>query len=108
MLRTRSKVYKEREEIVQAIKGMALNHEILANELSPSYVSSLCNITASMKIEDPEICFSLVAYISQHAHLFDLRSLATIVNSLTKISKLKPVILNFDDFYRKIEIVLVK
>jgi hypothetical protein len=34
--------------------------------------------------------------------------MSSIVHSLAKISKLKPVILNFDDLYRKLEINFVK
>jgi hypothetical protein len=107
MLRTRSKVFKDKKEINQAIRGMALNHDVLS-KLAPSYVTSLLNITASMKIEDPKLWFSLVDYVAKSINLLELRDLSSTVHSLAKVSKLKPVILNFDDLYRQLEICFVK
>ena len=57
-----------------------------------------------MKFDDHQLWFDLVAHINQRIEHFSLRDLSTLTYALTAISKSQPVILNFDDLYRKFEL----
>jgi len=103
----KTKLYKERPEIMAVVKSLALDHSVLS-QLSPSYVSSFTHVCANMKIEDEKCWFSIVEYIASDSSRYNLRELATIVHSLAKVSKSKPVILNFDDLYMHLELSFVK
>ena len=61
-----------------------------------------------MRIDDEEVWSSLVSYLVQNCESFSSRDLSNQVYSLQNISKLKPIILNFDDLFRKYELEIVK
>ena len=61
-----------------------------------------------MRIDDEEVWSSLASYLAQNCESFRSRDLSNQVYSLQNISKLKPIILNFDDLFRKYELEIVK
>ena len=61
-----------------------------------------------MRIDDEEIWGSLAAYMVQKCEYFTARDLSNQVYALTKVSKMKTIILNFDDLFRRYELHLVK
>lgn len=85
-----------------------LTSEEVLTQLPPSYVSSLAHAVSKMKVDDEVIWFSLASHLSMRHDQFDVRNLSTYVYALTNISKYKPVILNFDELFRKLELQLVK
>ena len=60
-----------------------------------------------MKVDDPLIWQSLASYVAQRHDQFDIRSLATIVYSLSFISQSKPVELNFDPLLAELELPII-
>lgn len=56
-------MYKERPEIMEIVRSIALDHVVL-DQLSPSYVSSFTHVCANMKIEDDKVWFSIVEFIA--------------------------------------------
>ena len=61
-----------------------------------------------MRIDDEEVWSSLGSYLVKNCESFSSRDLSNQVYSLQNISKLKPIILNFDDLFRKYELEIVK
>lgn len=97
----------EREEIVQAVKSIALNPQVLKS-LPQSYFASFVHCVSKMQLDDELVWFSLADHVSRNHTTFTVRSLATITYALTAISKRKPVILNFDKLYKSLELTFVK
>jgi len=83
------------------------NHQALAN-MPQSYVTSLVHATSKMKIDDEIIWANFASFIAGRHDQMSIRDLSTIVYSLTTISKHKPILLNFDDLYRKLELSLIR
>jgi hypothetical protein len=52
-----------------------------------------------MKIDSEEIWGSLASFVVFHHDKFTSRELSNIVFAFSKIQKLKPIILNFDDVF---------
>ena len=100
------KIFKDRPEIISAIQFLT-DDKMLLN-LPESYVTSLAHAVSKMKIDDEVIWFKLAAHLSKRHDQFNLRNLTTFVYAFTNISKLKPVILNFDDLFKKLELQLIK
>ncbi len=73
-----------------------------------SYVTSLVHAVSKMKIDDEIIWSSFASFIAGRHDQMSLRDLSTCVYSLTTISKHKPILLNFDDLYQKLELSLIK
>jgi hypothetical protein len=61
-----------------------------------------------MKIDDEIVWFSLASHLSGRHEQFSIRNLSTFTYALTNISRLRPVILNFDDLFRKLELSFIK
>ena len=61
-----------------------------------------------MRIDDEQVWSSLASYLAQNCDGFSARDLSNQVYSLQNISRLKPIILNFDDLFRKYELQIVK
>lgn len=57
-----------------------------------------------MHIDDEEVWGSLAAYLIERCDQFSERDLSTHVYALYHASKRKPIILNFDDLYKKYEL----
>ena len=76
--------------------------------LPESYVSSLLHAVSKMKIDDEVIWFEFVQQLALRHDQFTVRNLSVCAFALTNISRLKPVILNFDDLFRKMELSFVK
>ena len=53
----------KRPEIVEAIKSIALDHSVLANMESQTYVASFIHAVAKMKIDDQTVWTSLASYV---------------------------------------------
>jgi len=102
------KIFKERSEIMSVINDLALDHRTLAQLDKLSYVSSLVHCIARMKIDFEEIWGSLASFVVFHHDKFTQRELSNIVFAFSKIQKLKPIILNFDDVFQTLEISFVK
>ena len=85
------------------MRMLALDHTRIA-QLKSSYVTSFVNAVARMGIDDEEVWASLAAYLVERSETFSERDLSTHVYALYHVSKLKPVILNFDDLYKKYEL----
>ena len=101
------RLYKERDEIINVVRDFALDHARL-NSLRQSYVTSFVNVVSRMNIDDEEVWASLAAYLVERCETFSERDLATHVYALSRISKLKPIVLNFDDIFMKYEVHLIK
>lgn len=101
------RLYKEREEVMSIVKELALDHTRLAS-LKTTYVTSFVNAVARMGIEDEEIWASLGAYLIERCETFSERDLSTHVYALYHAGKNKPLILNFDDIFKKYELQLIK
>lgn len=63
---------------------------------------------SKMKIDDEIVWFNIAAQMSKTHEQMSIRNLSTCIYALTNISKLKPVILNFDQLYKTIELSIVK
>lgn len=61
-----------------------------------------------MGIDDEEIWASLAAYLIERCETFNERDLSTHVYALYHAGRKKPIILNFDDLFKKYELQLVK
>lgn len=61
-----------------------------------------------MKIDDEQVWASLASFIVLQHESFNTRELSNIVFALSKIQKLKPIILNFDDVFMTLELTLVR
>ena len=92
---------------MQVVKDIALSPGRL-NSMKATYLTSFVATVAKMKIDDEEIWGALAAYLVEHCEQFDERDLSTQVYSLQLASKHKPIILNFDDIFKKYELQLVK
>lgn len=57
------KIFKERPEIMEAVRSLTLDHKVLASFDRLSYVSSLIHCVARMKIDDEQIWASLASFI---------------------------------------------
>jgi hypothetical protein len=101
------RLYKEREEVIGTVRDIALDHTRLS-ALKTSYVTSFVNAVARMGIDDEEVWASLAAYLIERCETFDERDLSTHVYALYHAGKNKPIILNFDDLFKKYELQLVK
>lgn len=89
------------------VRELGLDHTRLSS-LKQSYVTSFVNAVARMGIDDEEVWASLAAYLAERCETFSERDLSTHVYALHRASKLKPVILNFDDLFKKYELQLIK
>jgi hypothetical protein len=97
------RLYKEREEVMGTVKELALDHAKLST-LKTSYVTSFVNAVARMGIDDEEVWASLAAFLIERCETFNERELSTQVYALYHAGKNKPVILNFDDLFKKYEL----
>ena len=79
----------------------------MLTRLPETYKISLIHAISKMRIEDEIIWSRIAAHIASIHNEMTLRSLSTLVYSLTHISLLKPVILNFDDLFTAIELSLI-
>ena len=73
-----------------------------------SYVSSLVHCVARMKIDSERVWASLASFVVLNKDRFNMRELSNIAFALSKIRKLKPITLNFDDVFHDLEIAFVK
>ena len=71
-------------------------------------MTSFVNALARMGIEDEEVWASLAAYLIERCETFTERDLSTHVYALYHAGRRKPLILNFDDLFKKYELQLVK
>ena len=85
------------------VKDLALDHTRLST-MKTTYVTSFVNAVARMGIDDEEVWASLAAYLIERCHTFTERDLSTQVYALYQASRRKPIILNFDDLYKKFEL----
>lgn len=90
---------------MRAVNVVANN---LLEGLSESYFSAFTHAVSKMKIDDEIVWFKIASQISKTHDQMSIRNLSTCIYALTNISKLKPVILNFDSLYKTIEISIVK
>ena len=90
------------------MKMLALDHSRLASLPSLTYVSSFVHCVSKMRIEDEAVWASLASYLAERHDQFDARNLSTVTYALANISRLKPIILNFDDLFRKFELSIIK
>lgn len=102
------RIFKERAEVMSSVRALALDHRLLATLDKLSYVSSFVHCVSRMKIDDEQVWSSLASFIVSRHEEFNGRELSNIVFALSKIQKLKPVILNFDDVFRTLEISFIK
>ena len=58
------KLYKERAEVMEAVKSIALNHKMMARIKKQSYVTSFVHAVSRMRIDDEEVWGSLAAYLA--------------------------------------------
>jgi len=58
------KVYKGREEVMQTVRYLTLNHHILARLSRQSYVTSLVHAISRMRIDDEQVWASIGAYLA--------------------------------------------
>lgn len=72
--------------------------------MKESYVTALAHAISKMRIDDEVIWFSLAEHLSKHHDFYNIRDLSTFTYALTNVSRFKPVLLNFDDLYRKLEL----
>ncbi len=92
---------------MSTIKELALDHAKLST-LKTTYVTSFVNAVARMGVDDEEVWSSLAAYLVERCETFSERDLSTHVYALYHAGKLKPIILNFDDLFKKYELQLVR
>ena len=97
------RLYKEREEVMGTVMDLALDHAKLST-LKTSYITSFVNAVARMGIDDEQVWASLAAFLIERCETFNERDLSTQVYALYHASKNKPVILNFDDLFKKYEL----
>ena len=97
------RLYKQREEVMSVIKLLSLDHARLSS-MKTSYVTSLVNAVARMGIDDEEVWASLASYLIERCETFNERDLSTHVYALYHAGKKKPIILNFDDLFKKYEL----
>ena len=57
------KLYKERPEVMDAVKSIALDHKVMSRIKRQSYITSFIHAVSRMKIDDEEIWSSLGAYM---------------------------------------------
>ena len=76
--------------------------------MKTTYVTSFVNAVARMGIDDEEVWSSLAAYLIERCETFSERDLSTQVYALYHAGRKKPIILNFDDLFKKYELQLVK
>lgn len=93
---------------MDAVRYLTLDHKILARMSRQSYVTSLVHAISRMRIDDEQVWASLGAYLAERADVFSERDLSTQVYSLMNVSRLKPIILNFDDIFRRYELLIIK
>ena len=93
---------------MDAVRSLALDHRILSGFGKLSYVTSLIHATSRMKIDDEQIWTSFASFIALKHDQFSSRDLSNQVFALSKINKIKPVILNFDDLFKMLELSFVK
>lgn len=98
-------MYKERPEIMAAVQ---LVSESKLDQLSESYLSAFAHAVSKMKIDDEALWFKIAAQVSQRHDQMTIRNLSTCIYALTNISRLKPVILNFDHLYKSLELSFVR
>lgn len=87
---------------------MHLTEQDVISQLPETYMVSLVHATSRMRIHDELVWSRLAAHLASVHTQLNLRSLSTVVYSLTQVSRLKPVILNFDDLFEKLELSLIK
>ena len=85
------------------VRDLALDHARLSG-LKTTYVTSFVNAVARMGIDDEEVWASLAAYLIERCETFSERDLSTQVYALYHAGRRKPIILNFDDLYKKYEL----
>jgi hypothetical protein len=90
------------------VREIAFDHARLGDLEKQSYVTSFIHGLSRMKVDDDQTWASLASYLSQKLDHFSERDLSTQVYSLANISRLKPIILNFDDLFQKYEIHLIR
>jgi len=61
-----------------------------------------------MRIDDDQVWTSFASFLAQKHDQFSLRDLSNQIYAMSKISKLKPIILNFDDLFKLLELSLIK
>ena len=70
------KLYKQRPEVMEAVRSIALNHGVMASIKKQSYVTSFVHAVSRMKIDDEEIWSSLASYMAQRCESFSARDLS--------------------------------
>ena len=70
------KIYKQREELMEVVRMLALDHGRLAEIEKQSYVTSFVHALSRMKLDDEQVWGSLAAYLAQKMEVFDERDLA--------------------------------
>ena len=93
--------------MINTVRDLALDHSRLST-MQTSYVTSFVNAIARMEIDDEEVWASLAAYLVERCETFSERDLSTQLYALYHAGKHKPVILNFDDIFKKYELQLIK
>lgn len=93
---------------MNAVKYLALNHELLYQLEKQSYVTNFIHSVMKMKIDDSAIWASLARYVSENQFVFDLRNISNICYSMMQISVKKKIILNFDDLFSQLELSIIK
>ena len=78
--------FDKRQDVVNAIRYIALDHSILANLKQQSYVTTLIHTMAKMRMKDAQSWLSLASYFSQRYEFFDIRSISNIMYSFYKIT----------------------
>ena len=63
---------------------------------------------SKFKIDDEVVWFEIAQQIATRHDQLSLRNLSVCAFALTNISRLKPVILNFDDLFKTMELSFVK
>jgi hypothetical protein len=105
--KTRELKLFNRSEIVDALRHISQDHGTLSLMKPQSYVAAMIHATSKMKITDQVVWQSLAGYVAQRYQMFDTRSLSTIIYGLSSISQIKPIELNFDELFGKLELPLI-
>lgn len=63
---------------------------------------------SKFKVDDEVVWFEVARHIASRHEDLSLRNLSVCAFALTNISRLKPVILNFDDLFKMMELSFVK
>ena len=97
------RLYKEREEVMNIVRDISTDYARLSS-IKTGYVTSFVNAVARMGIEDEIVWASLAIYLVEHCDSFSERDLSTQVYALYHAGKNQPIILNFNDLFKKYEL----